>query len=143
MDAVTSICNDKHSSFWPASDVFFGYGVINLVPRLKKTSEKNEYLFINLNHHTIKSFFSDFSEFYSKRIIVISSRRLMPLAIVWLTEIENVCAVFESSVPVEQLVMALNSAPQNVKISFPQLRASDSVTLREALLLKFFLKTLS
>lgn len=140
MDDFIFLRNDRHTPSWPASDFFFGYGIRSLVAQLKQTNEQSEYFFINLNGHTLKSFFREFTDFSSKKIIIISSRRLMPLAFFWLTESEKVCGVFESSVPAEEIIKALNSTRPEVKISIPKIRASDNLKLREVFFLQNYLE---
>jgi hypothetical protein len=132
--------NSRHALSWPASDFFFGYGIKSLVARLKQTSETSEFFFINLNCYTLKAFFKEFAGFRSEKIIIISSRRLMPLAFFWLTESEKVCAVFESSVSAEEVIKAINDTPPQGKIPFPLLRTSDKLTFREVFFLKNYLE---
>ena len=137
---VKNNVKNGHCPYWPISDLFFGYGVKSLLTGLDQSSDENDYFFINLNRHTLKFFLQDFAEFRSKKIIIISSPRLMPLATFWLTESNKVCALFGSCTPVEEIVRVLNIMPPETKTSLPALRAKETMSLREVFFLKNYLE---
>lgn len=80
----------KYQHFWPPNDIYFGGGVAGVIDEMSLITNERNYLFVNLNQYSLCStlvFFSRNKDI-NKIIIIISSSRLMPLALFWLDNIK-------------------------------------------------------
>lgn len=81
----------KYQHFWPPNDIYFGGGVAGVIDEMSLITNERNYLFVNLNQYSLRStlvFFSRNKDI-NKIIIIISSSRLMPLALFWLDNIKT------------------------------------------------------
>lgn len=131
--------NDQN--YWPQNDFHFGVGVTEVIKILTKSTEEenNSYFFINLNGFNLLKFFSDFPNMAlkGKKIVIISSTQLIPLAHFCFVECDSVVAVFNSSCHIEEVISILQKNNSKNKIST---MASNNTKLnyKDILLLQFF-----
>lgn len=98
----------KYQNFWPFDDIYFGTGVRNIVDSVSLVTNDRDYLFINLNRHTLLSTIKFISKSNNtSKIVIISSSRLMPLALYWLEEYRNTIAVFDNSTAVKDIIIKI------------------------------------
>ncbi len=105
------------------------------------TNERN-YLFVNLNQYSLRStlvFFSRNKDI-NKIIIIISSSRLMPLALFWLDNIKNVIAVFDTSTPVSEMIKKISLYRRNGdKITAGRRECNFKISNKDIMKMKYFL----
>lgn len=125
---------------WPVVDFYFRAGISILSKQLKKNVKRQCFSYINLNRHTLRAFIRDFPEITSDNIIIICSRRLLPLAYFWLKESRRVRAVIDSGVSVERITQALNKLQPGDEIIFPASLRPRMLTHQDLYLLSHYIE---
>ena len=125
---------------WPVEDFYFRAGISVLSEQLKTNVKSQCFFYTNLNRHTLRAFIRDFSGITSNNIIIICSRRLLPLAYFWLKESRRVRAVFDSGVSVESIAQVLNNLQPGDEVMFPASRQLRRLTYQDMFLLRHYIE---
>lgn len=80
---------------WPAEDLFFNRGISLIMENIKSVIHTNDLLFVNLCGYNLRQFMLDFLSFEKKRLVIITSKRLRPLANFLLTNHTEIIYVFD------------------------------------------------
>lgn len=128
------------SGCWPVGDFYFRAGISVLSEQLSTNVKKPVFFYINLNRHTLSAFIRDFSGITSNNIIIICSRRLLPLAYFWLKESRRIRAVFDSSMSVERIAVSLNELQSGGKVMLPASRRTRRLTHQDVFLLRHYIE---
>lgn len=130
----------NRNNFWPADDNYFGNGVMGIIDSLNSSflqHDKQNYFFIKLTGSLLLNFMSLFPLLgkSDKKIIIISNPQLMPLALFYYQEFENVIAVFEKNTPVNSIINQLQKEQTNRSMG----RKLEVLDRNDVFLLKCFL----
>lgn len=131
----------KYQHFWPPNDIYFGGGVAGVIDEMSLITNERNYLFVNLNQYSLRStlvFFSRNKDI-NKIIIIISSSRLMPLALFWLDNIKNVIAVFDTSTPVSEMIKKISLYRNGDKITAGRRECRFKISSKDIMKMKYFL----
>ena len=139
------------SGGWPVDDFYFRAGACALSEQLEEHAKNQSFFFINLNRHTLRAFISEFTgitpnniieftEIVHNNIIIICSRRLLPLAHFWLKESRCVRAVFDSDMSVERVMMSLNKLQPDHEVMLPVCRRPLRLTHQDLLFLRSYIE---
>ncbi|WP_049101600.1 hypothetical protein [Klebsiella oxytoca] len=126
--------------FWPPGDIYFGTGASVISECLREAGVQKEYYFMNLDRHTLRAFIRDFPGFRHDNVIIICSRRLLPLAFFWLKESKRVRAVFESSVSVKKIIQVLRDAGNDKPLPFTVRAASRTLSIQDLVMLRDYIE---
>ncbi|HDC4811430.1 TPA: Vi polysaccharide biosynthesis protein TviA [Enterobacter cloacae] len=131
----------KYQHFWPPNDIYFGGGA-SVIDEMSLITNERNYLFVNLNQYSLRSTLVFFSrnKNINKIIIIISSSRLMPLALFWLDNIKNVIAVFDTSTSVSEMIKKINLYRRNGdKITAGRRECNFKISNKDTMKMKYFL----
>lgn len=131
----------KYQHFWPPNDIYFGVGVAGIIDEMSLITNERNYLFVSLNRYSLRStliFFSRNKDI-NKIIIIISSSRLMPLALFWLDNIKNVIAVFDTTTPVPEMIKKTSLYRNGDKITAGRRECSFKISKKDIMKMKYFL----
>lgn len=131
----------KYQHFWPPNDIYFGVGVAGIIDEMSLITNERNYLFVSLNRYSLRNtliFFSRNKDI-NKIIIIISSSRLMPLALFWLDNIKNVIAVFDTSTPVPEMIKKISLYRNGDKITAGRRECSFKISNKDIMKMKYFL----
>jgi len=131
----------RHQHFWPPNDFYFGAAAAGIIDEVSLTTNDRNYLFVNLNRYSLLNALSFFSRTrdINKIIIIISSSRLMPLALFWLAECDNVIAVFDISTPVEDIIKEICQPRDVEKIMREKKNSHVKINRKDLVKIKYFL----
>ena len=132
----------KYQHFWPPNDIYFGVGVAGIIDEMSLITNERNYLFVNLNQYSLRSTLVFFSrnKNINKIIIIISSSRLMPLALFWLDNIKNVIAVFDTSTSVSEMIKKISLYRRNGdKITAGRRECNFKISNKDIMKMKYFL----
>ena len=132
----------KYQHFWPPNDIYFGGGVASVIDEMSLITNERNYLFVNLNQYSLHSTLVFFSrnKNINKIIIIISSSRLMPLALFWLDNIKNVIAVFDTSTSVSEMIKKISLYRRNGdKITAGRRECNFKISNKDIMKMKYFL----
>ena len=132
----------KYQHFWPPNDIYFGVGVASVIDEMSLITNERNYLFVNLNQYSLHSTLVFFSrnKNINKIIIIISSSRLMPLALFWLDNIKNVIAVFDTSTSVSEMIKKISLYRRNGdKITAGRRECNFKISNKDIMKMKYFL----
>ncbi|MFS3596287.1 Vi polysaccharide biosynthesis protein TviA [Citrobacter braakii] len=119
-----------------------GGGAASVIDEMSLITNERNYLFVNLNQYSLRStlvFFSRNKDI-NKIIIIISSSRLMPLALFWLDNIKNVIAVFDTSTPVSEMIKKISLYRRNGdKITAGRRECNFKISNKDIMKMKYFL----
>lgn len=131
----------KYQHFWPPNDFYFGVGVSSIIDEMSLITNERNYLFVSLNRYSLLntlSFFSRNKE-TNRNIIIISSSRLMPLALFWLYNINNVIAAFDTSMPVPEMINKISRYKNGDKITTGRKECCFNISSKDIMKIKYFL----
>ncbi|ENO7812549.1 Vi polysaccharide biosynthesis regulator TviA [Salmonella enterica] len=131
----------RYQHFWPPNDFYFGAGVAGIIDEVSLTTNDRNYLFVNLNRYSLLNALSFFSRTHDvdKIIIIISSSRLMPLALFWLAECDNVIAVFDISTPVKDIIKEICRHGDGEKMMREKKDCHVKINRKDIVKMKYFL----
>lgn len=81
---------------WPYDDIYFHAGVKYLLEKNENNILSEDILFVNLCGYNLRAFLKAFPDFRAKGIVIITSKRLQPLAYFLRNCYPEVKAVFDS-----------------------------------------------
>ncbi|MDJ0042437.1 MULTISPECIES: Vi polysaccharide biosynthesis protein TviA [Pantoea] len=127
--------------YWPPNDIYFGAGVKGLIDYLAVETNERNYFFVNLNAYSLISSFHFFSHANElrKKIVIISSPRLSPLAEFWLAENDNIIAAFSCFDMPDNIVRQLIQHQPGEKIANINVRSTVKVNRKDIITMKYFL----
>lgn len=96
---------------WPYNDVYFRAGVMCVCEKTGNSENPGDVLFINLCGYTLRAFLREFPDFRVGRIVIITSKRLLPLAHFLQNRYPAVQAVFDSTESLNTIIEKL-ATPQ-------------------------------
>ncbi|EAA8999429.1 hypothetical protein RS429_004411 [Salmonella enterica] len=129
----------KKKICWPDNDIYFHYGTLAMDKMLIKNDGWKPYFYVRLSNFTLRDFLRDFSTTQENNIVIISGPTLLPLAYFWLEKSHRVCAVFESSCPINDIIYSLNTLRAGGQIAPPSVPCTRRLTSRDVSVLKHYI----
>lgn len=131
----------RYQHFWPPNDTYFGTGVTGIIDEISLITNERNYLFVSLNRYSLLNALSFFSrnKDINKIIIIVSSSRLMPLAFFWFDNIKNVIAVFDTKIPVSEIINKISRCRNGDKVTTGRGESSFKISSKDIMKIKYFL----
>lgn len=123
---------------WPEHDIYFKAGVSILHEKLNADGIRRAYYFLHLDGYTLRNFLLDLPLATDRKIVIISSLRLLPVAHYFMANYHNVCAVFDSKTKIETLVKMLKT-PLSHKGNSNVIEHSPKITCKDIIILRHYL----
>ncbi|MGS3490035.1 hypothetical protein ACB276_19710 [Enterobacter hormaechei subsp. xiangfangensis] len=99
---------------WPAEDVFFNRGISLIMDSMKAVIHTNDLLFVHLCGYNLRKFMLDFPSF-EKKLVIITSKRLRPLANFLITNYTEVIYVFDNTESITSICENLISGTKKTR----------------------------
>ncbi|WP_432224918.1 hypothetical protein [Enterobacter wuhouensis] len=101
---------------WPAEDVFFNNGILYILENIEEVTHTNDFLFVNLCGYNLRQFMLDFPLF-KKNLILITSKRLRPLADFLMDNHAKVIYVFDNNESITSVLDQLITTKKTLRIT--------------------------
>lgn len=125
---------------WSENDFYFSNGIRWLLKQKVIHPSFEDCFFINLNGFTLKKFNDDIMHIKYRKIVIISTAALMPLAYFWFINNNRVIAIFETGNLINDIEKSLLSLSMGEKFLVSNYQSSIRLSASEVILLKLHLE---
>lgn len=129
--------NKETAHCWPYDDVYFNAGIECLLKETENNIRPGDFFYVNLCGYNLRQFLQTFPDLSAEHIVLITSKRLLPLAYFLHRYYPEVKAVFESREHLYSIARKLMAPP----VLIPSCKSPRSLNLRDFELLLNYLNT--